>query len=193
MRLPVLAFVLASCSLLTRADEPSFELDVVPILSKAGCNGGGCHGALAGKAGFRLSLFGYDPQSDFIALTRDARILIKPNATADVFVVSLDAIVTAVTNALESGMNDQLYARCAYLWIREYRPADDGIAEAAWRISDNRAYAAVEEYGQAAVDAILAFGKLVMGNRIDAGGSYISEEEEQALIDDDRADLDAPV
>jgi hypothetical protein len=56
-----------------RAEEPSFELDVMPILSKAGCNGGGCHGALAGKAGFRLSLFGYDSASDHLAITRDAR------------------------------------------------------------------------------------------------------------------------
>ena len=54
-------------------NQPSFELDVVPILSKAGCNGGGCHGAIAGKAGFRLSLFGYDPASDYLAITRDAR------------------------------------------------------------------------------------------------------------------------
>jgi hypothetical protein len=54
-------------------DQPSFVLDVMPILSKAGCNGGGCHGALAGKAGFRLSLFGYDPESDYLAITRDAR------------------------------------------------------------------------------------------------------------------------
>ncbi|MEX0689416.1 MAG: DUF1549 and DUF1553 domain-containing protein [Pirellulales bacterium] len=56
-----------------RADGPSFERDVMPIISKAGCNGGGCHGALAGKAGFRLSLFGYDPNSDYLAITRDAR------------------------------------------------------------------------------------------------------------------------
>ncbi|MFM8578122.1 MAG: cell surface protein, partial [Planctomycetaceae bacterium] len=52
---------------------PSFELDILPILSKRGCNGGGCHGALAGKGGFRLSLFGYDPASDHLAITRDAR------------------------------------------------------------------------------------------------------------------------
>ena len=56
-----------------RAAEVSFELDVMPILSKAGCNGGGCHGALAGKGGFRLSLFGYDPKSDYLTITRDAR------------------------------------------------------------------------------------------------------------------------
>jgi len=53
-------------------EEVSFTNDIVPILSKAGCNGGGCHGALAGKAGFRLSLFGYDPDSDHLAITRDA-------------------------------------------------------------------------------------------------------------------------
>jgi hypothetical protein len=64
---------LAACCAIGRADVPSFELDVMPILSKAGCNGGGCHGALAGKAGFRLSLFGYDPKSDHLAITRDAR------------------------------------------------------------------------------------------------------------------------
>ena len=56
----------------TWADDVSFELDVVPILSKAGCNGGGCHGALAGKGGFRLSLFGYDPAADHLSITRDA-------------------------------------------------------------------------------------------------------------------------
>lgn len=64
---------LAACCAVARADGPSFELDVMPILSKAGCNGGGCHGALAGKAGFRLSLFGYDPKSDYLAITREAR------------------------------------------------------------------------------------------------------------------------
>jgi hypothetical protein len=61
------------CALPAPAAEVSFELDVIPILSKAGCNGGGCHGALAGKAGFRLSLFGYDPKADYLAITRDAR------------------------------------------------------------------------------------------------------------------------
>jgi len=67
------AVCLAACASVAEASEPSFELDVMPILSKAGCNGGGCHGAMAGKAGFRLSLFGYDPKSDYLAITRDAR------------------------------------------------------------------------------------------------------------------------
>ena len=51
----------------------SFRHDVMPILSKAGCNSGGCHGALAGKGGFRLSLFGYNPEADHLAITREAQ------------------------------------------------------------------------------------------------------------------------
>ncbi|HAV65181.1 MAG TPA: S-layer protein [Verrucomicrobiales bacterium] len=54
-----------------QSPAPSFRNDILPILSKAGCNGGGCHGALAGKGGFRLSLFGYDPQADHASITRE--------------------------------------------------------------------------------------------------------------------------
>jgi Protein of unknown function (DUF1549) len=49
----------------------SFKLDVVPALTKAGCNSGGCHGASRGKDGFRLSLFGYDPDGDYARITRE--------------------------------------------------------------------------------------------------------------------------
>jgi hypothetical protein len=51
----------------------SFRNDVEPILTKAGCNSGACHGALAGKGGFRLTLRGYDPNLDFFTMTRQAR------------------------------------------------------------------------------------------------------------------------
>jgi hypothetical protein len=43
------------------ATPPRFATDVVPVLTKAGCSQGGCHGAAAGKGGFKLSLQGYDP------------------------------------------------------------------------------------------------------------------------------------
>ena len=55
------------------AEAPSFRNEVLPILSKAGCNTGGCHGALAGKGGFRLSLFGYNPEADWLTMTRESR------------------------------------------------------------------------------------------------------------------------
>ncbi|MCB9882341.1 MAG: DUF1553 domain-containing protein [Planctomycetes bacterium] len=49
----------------------SFHRDVLPILTRNGCNAGGCHGSAAGKNGFRLSLFGFDPKLDHARLTRE--------------------------------------------------------------------------------------------------------------------------
>lgn len=53
--------------------RPSFTHDVLPILTHAGCNAGGCHGAANGKNGFALSLFAYDPAVDHRVLTRELR------------------------------------------------------------------------------------------------------------------------
>jgi hypothetical protein len=55
-------------ALVQRAGEPmvrSFAGDILPVLTKLGCNGGGCHGALNGQSGFKLSLFGYEPEPDY--------------------------------------------------------------------------------------------------------------------------------
>jgi hypothetical protein len=52
-------------------DPVSFLSDVQPVLGKLGCNAGTCHGAQAGKNGFKLSLRGYDAVYDFRALTDD--------------------------------------------------------------------------------------------------------------------------
>lgn len=50
----------------------SFRHDVENILTKLNCNSGACHGALAGKGGFRLSLRGYDPEFDHRTITRES-------------------------------------------------------------------------------------------------------------------------
>ena len=43
----------------------------MPVLTRVGCNTGKCHGSASGKDGFRLSLFGYDPEGDHFRLTRE--------------------------------------------------------------------------------------------------------------------------
>ncbi|MEM7559819.1 MAG: DUF1549 domain-containing protein, partial [Planctomycetota bacterium] len=55
------------------ADEPRFEIEVMSILSKAGCNAGTCHGNLNGKGGFKLSLRGQDAEYDYAALVQGSR------------------------------------------------------------------------------------------------------------------------
>ncbi len=49
----------------------SFRMDIMPIFMKSNCNTGSCHGAARGKDGFRLSLFGFDPEGDHHRLTRE--------------------------------------------------------------------------------------------------------------------------
>jgi hypothetical protein len=51
----------------------SFRNHVESVISKSGCNSGACHGALAGKKGFKLSLGAFDPLADYFAITRQAR------------------------------------------------------------------------------------------------------------------------
>ena len=50
-----------------------FAIDVVPVLSKLGCNSGGCHGRANGQNGFKLSVFGFDPAADFDSIVKQAR------------------------------------------------------------------------------------------------------------------------
>ena len=53
------------------ADSLAFRTEILPILTKAGCNAGACHGAATGQGGFKLSLLGYDPEEDYDRITRE--------------------------------------------------------------------------------------------------------------------------
>jgi hypothetical protein len=48
----------------------SFHRQIIPLLTRAGCNAGACHGAAAGRGGMHLSLFGSDPVEDYAAITQ---------------------------------------------------------------------------------------------------------------------------
>ena len=50
-----------------------FENDIMPLLSRFGCNSSGCHGKAEGQNGFKLSVFGFDPAADYDALVKEAR------------------------------------------------------------------------------------------------------------------------
>lgn len=52
-------------------EKVDFERHIMGLLGRLGCNTGSCHGSFQGKGGFRLSLFGYDPEMDYTAMTRD--------------------------------------------------------------------------------------------------------------------------
>jgi hypothetical protein len=66
------AAVQVAVSGMDRPAEPGFRNQIQPLLARFGCSSGACHGAAAGKAGFRLSLRGYDDDGDHSVLTRHA-------------------------------------------------------------------------------------------------------------------------
>jgi hypothetical protein len=66
-----LAALVACAAPSLAADVPSFVNDVVPLLTKAGCNQGACHGKGSGQNGFRLSLRGFAPDQDYKWITRE--------------------------------------------------------------------------------------------------------------------------
>src|SRR5215472_14537689 len=53
------------------APKPSFVKDIVPIFTKSGCANSNCHGSIRGQNGFKLSLFGYEPELDYEAIVKD--------------------------------------------------------------------------------------------------------------------------
>ena len=57
-----------------RFDVPralNFTTDIVPVLSRFGCNSGSCHGKAIGQNGFKLSLYGFDPDYDYAAIAHE--------------------------------------------------------------------------------------------------------------------------
>lgn len=106
--------------------EPlSFRLDVMPVFMRAGCNTGSCHGAARGKDGFRLSLFGFDPEGDYFRLTREM-VGRRVNLALPADSTLLEKAVGAVqhTGGKKFEVGDDLY-RTVHEWITAGAPNDD--------------------------------------------------------------------
>jgi hypothetical protein len=98
------------------AARTSFRNGVVPILTRAGCNAGSCHGAAVGKEGFALSLFGYDPARDHVALTRELA-----GRRVDVAAPERSLILQKATGAVPHKGNRRFSADDAhYRYLREW-------------------------------------------------------------------------
>ena len=70
----IVFFPIAFSSTLVAANNPvDFTTDVLPLMSRLGCNGSSCHGKAEGQNGFKLSVFEHDPEGDFQALTMESR------------------------------------------------------------------------------------------------------------------------
>jgi hypothetical protein len=106
-------------------DPPiSFKREVMPVFMKAGCNQGSCHGAARGKDGFRLSLFGYDPDGDYYRLTHEINGR-RINLALPADSLLLDKATGKVPHTGGTRFTDQseLY-HVIHRWLAEGVPAD---------------------------------------------------------------------
>ncbi len=108
-------------------DRPiGFKLDVMPVFMKAGCNSGSCHGSARGKDGFRLSLFGFDPDGDYYRITHE-----QPERRIDLSIPSQCLLMQKATGQVpHSGgsptkKGDPLYSTLLR-WLESGAPADKG-------------------------------------------------------------------
>lgn len=96
----------------------SFHQDVMPVLTRSGCNTGSCHGAGRGKDGFRLSLFGFDPVGDFERITREIGIRRINLAVPEQSLIYLKAIGGVPHSGGKRMEPDSSYARTLLTWLK---------------------------------------------------------------------------
>ena len=131
---------LSAASAVTVSDfQPSpsvyFESDVIPLLTKHGCNGGGCHGKQSGQNGFKLSVFGFDPLQDYLAITKEGRgrRLVPAAPRQSLF-------VRKATGQVPHGGGQRMHkdshdARLIADWVRQGTPYDNESAPRLTRLS----------------------------------------------------------
>jgi hypothetical protein len=117
--------LLLSTPLLSGAESGiSFRNDVMAVLSKAGCNAGQCHGNANGKAGFKLSLRGQDPDWDYNALTRDMFGRRTDPEAADQSLVLLKPTTQIAHEGGQRFKQDSEEYQILRAWIAEGTPDD---------------------------------------------------------------------
>ncbi|MEO6739927.1 MAG: DUF1549 domain-containing protein, partial [Chthoniobacteraceae bacterium] len=103
-------------------EPPSFVRDVLPILSKAGCNAGACHAKPDGQNGFRLTVFSFDPQTDHREITQEARGRRVFPASPDESLLLLKATMTVPHEGGERIEKNSDAYRTIVQWIRGGMP-----------------------------------------------------------------------
>jgi hypothetical protein len=102
----------------------SFRHEMMAVLTRAGCNQGGCHGYSLGKNGFKLSLRGQDPEPDYFAITRDSagrRINpLAPDVSLIVAKARGDIPHEGGTRFIKGSLSDRIFNT----WIGQGAPSD---------------------------------------------------------------------
>ena len=121
----------------------TFLHDVIPIINRAGCNAGACHAKPKGQNGFKLSVFSYDPQSDYEEIVRESRgRRVFPAAPKESLVLRKATMAVAHKGGKRFGPESELYHRLGE-WIGTgmvYANSDDPHLESISVYPNQRRY-----------------------------------------------------
>jgi len=123
-RLPYLFLCVSLFGQAAAEEAPSFRRDVMPVLFRAGCNAGTCHGSARGKDGFMLSLFGYDAKGDYYRLTQEMVGRRVNVAAPEESLLLLKAIGKVPHTGGELFTKDTPYYKTLLGWIEAGAPDD---------------------------------------------------------------------
>jgi hypothetical protein len=113
----------------------SFRRDITAVLSKAGCNSGGCHGKAEGQNGFKLSIFGYDAEFDHQAIVSQGRGRRVFPASPDKSLMLLKATAAVPHGGGQKIEHDSRWYRLVRRWIAEGMALDAESNDAAMQIA----------------------------------------------------------
>jgi hypothetical protein len=116
--------LLAGASSAAEAKRPlSFVNDVMPILTKAGCNAGACHAkAITGQRGFRLSVLGFEPEEDYEAIVKQGKgRRVFPPAPEESLLLTKAAAIVPHTGGKKLDPKSEAY-QTLIRWIEEGMP-----------------------------------------------------------------------
>jgi hypothetical protein len=105
-----------------------FDTEIVPILTKARCNSGTCHGKAEGQHGFKLGVFGFDPSADYDAIVKESaqRRIVRGSPQRSLLVLKAAALVPhGGGRRIEP---NSLFHRTLSRWIREGAPRVENSA-----------------------------------------------------------------
>lgn len=109
-----------------KARPISFQLDVMRVLTAAGCNTGSCHGSARGQDGFHLSHYGFDPEGDHFRLTAEMagrRVNLAVPEESLMLTKSIGAVLHTGGNLMKVGSP---FYHTLVGWIRDGAKFDEG-------------------------------------------------------------------
>ncbi len=167
-----------------KSREISFHLDIMPILTRAGCNTGSCHGAARGKDGFRLSLFGFDPSGDYQRITREIGIRRINLAIPEQSLIYLKSIGGVPHSGGKRMEPDSQYATTLLSWLEREAKLDAATPPACTQVELFPTQAVLE--GEGATQRLVAVAHYSDGTTRDVTSlaAFSSNNERTAAVTD---------